>query len=79
MKPGACGADGRRVRHRPAVDDRLRHQLRRVLRQRSRRCQIGMLGEGPVELHGVGIDQQLGRIEAVAPRPDRRGRRRASP
>ena len=56
----------RRLRHRRG-HDRLRHQRRGIPRRIPRRRQIRMPGEGPVERRRVGIDQQLGRIEAMAP------------
>ena len=57
LPPAAGGSVG---------DDRLRHQRRRVAARAARRRQPRVVGIGPVDRHGIGIDQQLVGIEPGA-------------
>ena len=77
----AAGAEDRRLwrgRRGEGGDDGLRHQGRGVDGGVAGGGEAGVVGEGTVEGDGVGVDEELRRVEAMALLRGDRGRRRGS-
>ena len=78
MKPGRSAAARPRRGAGGPVDDRLRHQRRRVDRRLARRAELRLIGEGPVERASHRDRPAALTDRSDGPAPGRRARRRAS-